>query len=47
VASIISILLEIYFSPSSERIFLNPLRIDKIIDMSLVCYFFGEHGIGL
>jgi len=39
--SIIRILLEIYFSSQQWKNFENPLRIDKVIAMTLVYYFFG------
>ena len=41
VASIIWILLEIYFSFQQRKNCENPLRIDKVIAMSLVYYFSG------
>jgi len=41
VGSIICILLEIYFSFQHCKNFENPLRIDKVIAMSLVNYFLG------
>ena len=39
--NIIRLLLEIYFSFQRLKNFENPLRIDTIIAMSLVYYFFG------
>jgi len=36
------VLLEIYFSFQQCKNFENPLRIDKVIKMSLVYYFFGD-----
>ena len=41
VGSIISVLLEIYFSFQQWKNLENPLRIDKVIAMSLAYYFFG------
>jgi len=38
---IIWVLLEFQFSFQQQKNFENPLRIDKVIDMSLVYYFFG------
>jgi len=40
--SIMSIFFEIYFSCQQWKNFENPLRIDKVITMSLVYYFFGD-----
>ena len=42
VASIMWILLEIYLSLQQRKNFKNPLRIDKVIAMSLVYYFLGH-----
>jgi len=42
VGNIIWILLEIYFSFQQWKNFENLLRIDKVITMSLVYYFFGQ-----
>jgi len=36
------ILFEIYFSLQQRQNFQNPLRIDKVIAVSLVYYFFGD-----
>jgi len=36
------VLLEIYFSFQQWKNFENPLRIDKVIAMSLVYYFLGH-----
>ena len=41
VGTIIWVLLEIYFSFWQWKNFENPLRIDKVIAMSLLYYFFG------
>jgi len=41
VGSIICVLLEIYLASQQWKNFENPLRIDKVIAMSLVYYFFG------
>ena len=41
IASIIWVLLEIYFSFQQWKNLENPLRIDKVIAMSLMYYFFG------
>ena len=40
--SIISVLSEIYLAFQQWKNFKNPLRIDKVIAMSLVYYFFGD-----
>jgi len=40
VASIIWVLLEIYLAFQQSKNFENPLRIDKVITISLVYYFF-------
>ena len=45
VGSIVCILLEIYFSFQQWKKFENPLRINKVIAMSLVYYFFGRQCI--
>jgi len=45
VGSIIWDLLEIYLAFQEWKNFENPLRIDKVIAMSLVYYFFGKHCI--
>jgi len=42
VGSVMWILLEIYFSLQQRQNFQNPLRIDKVIAVSLVYYFFGD-----
>jgi len=41
VESSIWVLLEIYFCFRQLKKFENPIRIDKVITMSLVYYFFG------
>jgi len=41
VGSIVWVLLEIYLAFQQLKNFEKPLRIDKVIDMSLVYYFFG------
>jgi len=43
VGSIIQIWLEIDLSFEQWKNFENPLRMDKVIAMSLVYYFFGTH----
>jgi len=40
--SIIRVLLEIYFSFQEWKNFENPLRIDKVVAMSLVYYLFWD-----
>jgi len=45
VGSIMWILLEIYFFLQQWKNIENPLRIDKVISMSLVYYFFGTQCI--
>jgi len=42
VGSIIRVLLEIYLPFQLWKNFENPLRIDKVIAMSLMYYFFGD-----
>jgi len=46
VGSIIWILFKIYLAFQQWKNFKNPLRIDKIIAMSLVYYFFGKRCTG-
>jgi len=45
VGSVIWVLLEIYLAFQQWKYFKNPLRIDKVIAMSLLYYFFG-HSVG-
>jgi len=43
VGSVIWLLLEIYFCFQQWKNFAHPLKIDKVVPMSLVYYFFVTH----